>query len=113
MNGLDACLCSGRIPKRATGCIQSGGKHRSRRICPTRLVTMCVGAIHECLIGEIELRSPVGNSTPSELIPLLIDNSSDWISPTTVHQPAWYHGKMLLILLHRTPAVSLRSSRTE
>ena len=55
-------------------------QHRAGRIGAAGLVAMRVGAIDQRLIGEIELRRPVGGGAARQLVPLLVDDAGDGIA---------------------------------
>src|SRR5262249_9209915 len=81
----------------------SNKQHSTRWIGAACLVAMSIGAIDECLVSEIELRCPIHPGPAGKLIPLLIDNSNDWIPPTFDQQPTWYLREMFLVFRPAQP----------
>ena len=56
------------------------GEVRTRWIGAACLVAMGVGAIDQCLVGEIELGRPVDGGAARKLVPLLIHDAGDVIA---------------------------------
>ncbi len=78
-------------------------KYRAGWIGPSRLVAVRIGCVDQCLIGEIQLRRPIGGETASPLIPLLIDNANRRIAITLIDQFAWNIDKMLPVVRPAQP----------
>src|SRR6185437_3492410 len=79
----------------------TGSKDRedgTRRIGSASLISVCKGPIHQRLVGEIELRRPIGGKATRPLLPVLIHHCRDGISISLGDQFTWNIDKVLLII---------------
>src|SRR5580692_4959594 len=70
----------------------------ARRVRPAPFITARIGAVEQRLIGEIELRRPVGNETSRPFPPFLIENTRDRITLSDNKSPTGNFCEAFLIV---------------
>ncbi len=97
--GVDIFGCeSQRMDRVGLIAFAKRNQHRARRVRAACFIAMREGAIDQSLIGEIELRRPIGDEAAGELAPILIHHARARIAIAAGGELAWYQGEMLLIL---------------